>query len=74
MRKGAEKLSRGVAAKQQGRLDTFFTSQPKKSPKKEDDRGKTKGKGKAEAKGTKRKASFCCLYPRVIPTHRATGR
>ena len=29
MRKAAEKLSKGVAAKQQGRLDGFFKAQPK---------------------------------------------
>lgn len=45
MRKGAEKLSKFLHSKQQGRLDGFFTVQPKSSPEKE------KGTGK----GTKRK-------------------
>lgn len=39
MRKGADKLLKMMSAKQQGRLDTFFTVQPK-SPEK-------KGKGQA---------------------------
>lgn len=58
VRKGAEKLAKGANAKQQGRLDGFFTAQPKSSPKKEDSKEKTKGKGKAAAKGAKRKV--CC--------------
>lgn len=45
MRKGAEKLSKYLNAKQQGRLDGFFTAQPKTSPKKDKDDGKGKGKG-----------------------------
>ncbi|KAH9936186.1 PIN domain-like protein [Fomitopsis serialis] len=49
VRKGAEKLSKFLNAKQQGRLDGFFTAKPKTSPKK----GKDEEKGK---KGTKRKA------------------
>lgn len=57
MRKGAEKLSKGVAAKQQGRLDGFFKSVPKAETEKDDDKAKAKGKGKANAKGTKRKVS-----------------
>lgn len=59
VRKGAEKLAKGANAKQQGRLDGFFTAQPKNSPKKDDNKDKTKGKGKATAKGTKRKV---CHY------------
>ena len=57
MRKGAEKLSKYLNSKQQGRLDGFFTVQPKTSPKKgsSKDSAKGKGKGKADAKGTKRK-------------------
>jgi flap endonuclease-1 len=60
VRKGAEKLSKYLNSKQQGRLDGFFTVKPKPaSPKKdkgkEKDGGKGKGKGKADVKGTKRK-------------------
>lgn len=57
VRKGAEKLSKHLNAKQQGRLDGFFSVQPKTSPKKTDGKGKGKSKddGKS-AKGTKRKA------------------
>ncbi|KAH9980029.1 PIN domain-like protein [Lactifluus volemus] len=53
VRKGAEKLGKSLNAKQQGRLDGFFTATPKTSaPKK----GPT-AKGKDEkGKGTKRKA------------------
>ncbi|KAI0087893.1 PIN domain-like protein [Irpex rosettiformis] len=50
VRKGAEKLTKFLNAKQQGRLDGFFTAQPKTSPK------KAKDDGKGKAKGTKRKA------------------
>jgi len=55
VRKGAEKLAKSLNAKQQGRLDGFFTttakaSAPKKAPGKD-------GKGKDDkGKGTKRKA------------------
>lgn len=48
MRKGAEKLQKYLSAKQQGRLDGFFTVQPKEP--KEDKRKEVKGKGK-DAKG-----------------------
>ncbi|KAF8547455.1 PIN domain-like protein [Imleria badia] len=47
VRKGAEKLQKFLSAKQQGRLDGFFTVQPKE-PK--GDKSKAKGKGK-DAKG-----------------------
>lgn len=63
MRKGAEKLGKFLNAKQQGRLDGFFSVKAKSSPtKKEKDDDKGKGKGK----GTKRKvrrnlASSCML-------------
>lgn len=57
VRKGAEKLQKFLNAKQQGRLDGFFTVQPKE-PK--EDKGKgVKGKGKdtkgkdSKEKGTK---------------------
>lgn len=55
MRKGAEKLTKMLNAKQQGRLDGFFTKQAK-SP--------IKGKGKVDdskskkTAGTKRKVSI----------------
>jgi hypothetical protein len=49
VRKGAEKLSKFLNAKQQGRLDGFFTAKPKTSPKKD-------AKGKDDVKkGAKRK-------------------
>lgn len=59
VRKGAEKLSKYLNTKQQGRLDGFFSVVPKTSPKKGDSKdAKSKGKGKAtDAKGTKRKVS-----------------
>ncbi|KAI8986066.1 PIN domain-like protein [Trametes punicea] len=49
VRKGAEKLAKFLNARQQGRLDGFFSVKPKTSPKKD----KTEEKGKS--KGTKRK-------------------
>ncbi|KAF5315053.1 hypothetical protein D9619_007339 [Psilocybe cf. subviscida] len=51
VRKGAEKLTKFLNSKQQGRLDGFFTVKPKEKE------APTKGKGKADskAKGTKRK-------------------
>ncbi|EPQ50958.1 PIN domain-like protein [Gloeophyllum trabeum ATCC 11539] len=53
VRKGAEKLQKHLNAKQQGRLDGFFSVKPKTSPQREE---KTKGKGSGkDAKGTKRK-------------------
>jgi flap endonuclease-1 len=63
VRKGAEKLTKFLNSKQQGRLDGFFTVKPKDkkaSPSKAD----AKGKGKeAPKKGTKRKVGliFFCL-------------
>ena len=54
VRKGAEKLTKFLNAKQQGRLDGFFTAKPKTSPKK----GKDEEKGKGKGKGTKRKVRF----------------
>ncbi|EJF63321.1 PIN domain-like protein [Dichomitus squalens LYAD-421 SS1] len=54
VRKGGEKLAKHLNAKQQGRLDGFFTAKPKASPtKKEKEKPAEKGKG---TKGTKRKA------------------
>ncbi|KAF8443118.1 PIN domain-like protein [Boletus edulis BED1] len=60
VRKGADKLQKFLNAKQQGRLDGFFTVQPKET--KEEDKGKVgkrkdaKGKGKEAKPGAKRKA------------------
>jgi hypothetical protein len=49
VRKGAEKLQKFLSAKQQGRLDGFFTVKPK-DDKGRDAKGDAKGKGK-DAKG-----------------------
>lgn len=72
VRKAAEKLGKFLNAKQQGRLDGFFTAQPKK----EDD-SKAKGKGKADAKGMKRKVRQLVrsVHTRfhVVPTGRRQG-
>ena len=56
VRKGAEKLQKFLSAKQQGRLDGFFTIKPKISPKK-DAKGKdSKGKKTVAKSSAKRKA------------------
>ena len=56
VRKGAEKLSKHLNAKQQGRLDGFFSVAAKP---KEDAKGKgAKGKKDDAKKGGKRKVSF----------------
>ncbi|KAI0731952.1 PIN domain-like protein [Fomitopsis betulina] len=47
VRKGAEKLTKFLNAKQQGRLDGFFSAKPKEAPGKD---------AKGKSKGTKRKA------------------
>ena len=72
VRKGADKLQKYLNSKQQGRLDGFFTVQPKTSPKKGKDdkaaKGKGKGKEKADTKGTKRKVRICfqlCITLRI---------
>jgi hypothetical protein len=65
VRKGAEKLQKYINSKQQGRLDGFFTVQPKTSPRRDKDnadKGKGKTKGKADPKGTKRKVGVSCRY------------
>lgn len=64
VRKGAEKLSKSLNTKQQGRLDGFFTATPKTSaPKKAPAKG---AKGKDDkGKGTKRKVSSCSAL--VVP-------
>ncbi|KAG1780602.1 PIN domain-like protein [Suillus placidus] len=57
VRKGAEKLQKFLNAKQQGRLDGFFSAKPKTSPKKSKvDDAKSKSKTVKDGKGTKRKA------------------
>ncbi|KAI0917140.1 Flap endonuclease 1-A [Taiwanofungus camphoratus] len=57
VRKGSEKLGKFLNAKQQGRLDGFFSVKPKTSPTKKDkDKDKDHDKGKVKAKGTKRKS------------------
>ncbi|KAF8526154.1 PIN domain-like protein [Gautieria morchelliformis] len=59
VRKGAEKLTKFLNAKQQGRLDGFFTVKTKSSPGKSNE-ATGKGLGKKDEKGTKgkkRKAS-----------------
>ncbi|KAG1732395.1 PIN domain-like protein [Suillus paluster] len=59
VRKGAEKLQKFLNAKQQGRLDGFFSVQPKTSPKKtkaDDAKSGSKSKTAKDGKGTKRKA------------------
>ncbi len=61
VRKGGEKLSKFLNAKQQGRLDGFFSVKPKASPTKKD---KAEGKG-AKGKGTKRKVSLHFRLPRL---------
>ncbi|GAA5863533.1 hypothetical protein JCM8547_007277 [Rhodosporidiobolus lusitaniae] len=62
VRKGAEKLSARLKTKQQGRLDGFFTVQPKEgtgTKRKADDKKDAKGskKAKTDAKGGKGKAA-----------------
>lgn len=57
MRRGAEKLTKFLSAKQQGRLDGFFSVQPKTSPKKDKGKDKDDSKSKGKGKGTKRKVS-----------------
>ena len=60
VRKGAEKLTKFLSAKKQGRLDGFFTAKPKPAASKaEPEKGKSKTKAGASkaAKGTKRKVS-----------------
>jgi flap endonuclease-1 len=55
VRKGAEKLAKSLNAKQQGRLDGFFTATPKTSAPKAPAKN---AKGKDDkGKGTKRKVS-----------------
>ncbi|TDL23124.1 PIN domain-like protein [Rickenella mellea] len=56
VRKGAEKLAKFLHAKQQGRLDGFFSVQAKSSPERgEKSSSKGKAKEKPGAKGKKRK-------------------
>ena len=69
VRKGGDKLTKFLNAKQQGRLDGFFTAKPKTSPAKKD-KAEEKGKGK----GTKRKVrvSLDTSIPHSQPLHRRT--
>lgn len=55
VRKGADKLTKNMVAKQQGRLDGFFKVQPKSSPDAKKDTKKAAAAGKGAAKGKKRK-------------------
>ena len=58
MRKGADKLQKFLNSKQQGRLDGFFSVQPKdKAPVVAKGKGKDK-KIDTKTKGTKRKVSL----------------
>lgn len=57
MRKGAEKLTKHIGAKQQGRLDGFFKAIPRASP----DKGKKKEESDTKGKGTKRKVRFVSI-------------
>ena len=56
VKKGAEKLQKFLNAKQQGRLDGFFSVKPKE--KVPPPKGKAAEKGKS---GTKRKVSTVCF-------------
>ncbi|PWN97043.1 PIN domain-like protein [Tilletiopsis washingtonensis] len=54
VRKGAERLTKSIGTKQQGRLDGFFTAAPKrKAEDEEDSKANVKGKGGAAAKKAK---------------------
>ena len=57
VRKGAEKLAKFLNAKQQGRLDGFFTVQ-QKPPAEKADKDKSKSKETGKGKGAKRKVCF----------------
>lgn len=63
VRKGAEKLAKFLNAKQQGRLDGFFTVQQKASPEKGGKNASSKknvaAKGKDKKGGEKRKVRCC---------------
>jgi hypothetical protein len=55
VRKGADKLTKHMGAKQQGRLDGFFKVQPKSSPDAKKGTKKAASAGKGAGKGKKRK-------------------
>lgn len=60
MRKGAEKLSKAIGRKQQGRLDGYFTTEPKRKAEEGDTakankKGKGTGAHKGKAGGSKKK-------------------
>ena len=61
MRKGAEKLTKFMNAKQQGRLDGFFTAKPKASEEERKGKGKVAARKQLDAKGTKRKVRIYVL-------------
>ncbi len=69
MRKGAEKLQKFLNAKQQGRLDGFFTVKPKEKAPAPKAKGAEKGKA-----GTKRKVSNPNLNRGGVVTHTDPGR
>jgi flap endonuclease-1 len=74
VRKGAEKLTKFLNAKQQGRLDGFFTVKPKPaSPEKGKGKGKAAAKdakGAKDGKGTKRKVRRLvrCVHDTLVLT------
>ena len=69
MRKGADKLTRMLNTKQQGRLDGFFAVKPKEAKPAPAPAKGTKG-GKDAAKGTKRKVRARCVVPRSVANSR----
>ena len=71
VRKGGEKLAKFLNAKQQGRLDGFFSVKPKTSPKKSKPEEKEKGKGR----GTKRKvcSPLITIYLKTAVEEMRTG-
>jgi len=87
VRKGADKLTKHMGAKQQGRLDGFFKVQPKSSPDGKKDSKKAAPAGKGTAKGKKRKVCplarfsarvmglcrLCRPRTRTVRVHRKEG-
>ena len=72
MKKGAEKLSKFLNAKQQGRLDGFFSVKPR-STKKDEESSKGKGKGAAKGKGTKRKVITDLIFNDMFKANTSFG-
>lgn len=62
VRKGAEKLAKFLNAKQQGRLDGFFTSKPKAAGEASKDK---KSEASKDSKGKKRKV--CEIVQLISP-------